>query len=1375
MPADPSQHTAGQISGGAVVRRARPIYRVFVSSTWLDLQPERKALMDALNRMEEMRFVGMEFFGNRPDDTHDASIDQVDLCEVFVGIIGRRYGSGITAAEYRRARALNLPCFVYFKRGDATGPEQTDNDAALAAKLADFKQELLRGHTVKEFDRPEELAANATADLHNWVAARWISVEPEPAAVPVPPRAAPPDADRTNVLRLIERIDQDWIKGVLEASLHHRAWLDLGLDWRDDAVEHPWDRIVVAANRPIQTLSKQDSIAGVFDAAQHTLLVLGEPGAGKTTTVLELARDLIARARESATAPAPVVLALSTWRGQHKNLMDWLVAELGLRYQVPKRVARTWLEEGQLVLILDGLDEVVPDRRSACVDAINAFEQEHHPRGLAVTCRVAEYNALATKLRLRSAICLQPLTPAQIDRYFQAAGASLDPLRQALQDDAGLRDLARSPLMLSVMTMAWRDAPAETTAPFATAQSPQELRRRLFEAYVQAALQRRGKASSGYVPERVVGWLSWLARKMKEHGYTLFAVEHMQPGWLDGMWRQLGYFMASRLIGTVGLVLPFLVMARMPDAPAGKVLLTGLALGSGCYLGAIDFSFAWHGWGGARRAMLRLWLVLLGFMFLLLGWFGLSPGNDVDAMGGLYLFMVLLTFSAPVDVRSLDIKPAGSIQWSSRLATMRALGGLGVINLIINLAFVVALWTTWRDKGWPEAWLTMGGWPYLIALAGGAASAAAMWAWLRPAVTLENVFLAVTSVLICGEVGGAINTLSGAEQGFWRWEGVALVPWPAMLIGVLGGFGTTVIDPARPQRAGVWFWLRVPVMAFFTVGLIAWVPGLVLLALSLDTVRPNRLPEFLRVMSLFSAGAGLVAFLRFGGFNGAQHFLLRWLFVRGGHLPPRPDAFLNHAAQLALLQKVGLGYRFVHALLLEHLAAPAVERENPVPATATPAAGQRWSHLQVALRVVAWMGLALGLLLLSWMGAAALILDQAMSETTSRNVIALFLGVLMCSAALAIPILLLAGRWFGRLPWTCLAAGWAGLIIVGIWLAWDEPARPIPAYLGDIAVLPPDATRSYEILRRHENTRPRREQFGWNTLAFSYAPRSGKIWPEFITMRRAEIAANWATLAPVREWLEELNRFERLAILAEETTSVWFPPGVAYQVSRPLIYNSMAMASLAALDGKGDEAFAILLPLLEVGGKLEEAGARSGYFRNGREMQSAAVEAAGFVLDQTEVAPAARARFARALVARGGGEAGARRLHAGSFALMEQRGRSFGTVITTYDQGLLEPLRPVLDLVGVVVYNPQASLNRWNALYTDLSECAVRREPDRATRRMREFAAAESGLRFKNVGGAWAAWLARGSRNADMPAERQLAYWKTEDERMALLARLERP
>jgi predicted NACHT family NTPase len=257
----------------------------------------------------------------------------------------------------------------------------------------------------------------------------------------------------------------------------------------------------------------------VFDAAQHTLLVLGEPGAGKTTTLLELARDLIARARRGAHELAPVVLALSTWTGGQRDLSDWIVTELGLRYQVPKKVARTWLEDARLVLLLDGLDEVSEGSRTACVEAINAFSEKHQPPGLAVTCRVVEYEALAVKLRLRAAICLQPLTTEQVERYFAAAGAGLDPLRQAMRNDAGLRELARTPLMLSVMTMAWREAPTPE-ARGSGAKSIEEHRRQLFDAYVQAALNRRGKIAGKYSATDTVRWLAWLANRMTEHGQT---------------------------------------------------------------------------------------------------------------------------------------------------------------------------------------------------------------------------------------------------------------------------------------------------------------------------------------------------------------------------------------------------------------------------------------------------------------------------------------------------------------------------------------------------------------------------------------------------------------------------------------------------------------------------------------------------------------------------------------------------------------------------------------------------------------------------------------------------------------------------------------
>ncbi len=141
------------------------------------------------------------------------------------------------------------------------------------------------------------------------------------------------------------------------------------------------------------------------------------------------------------------------------------------------------------------------------------------------------------------------------------------------------------------------------------------------------------------------------------------------------------------------------------------------------------------------------------------------------------------------------------------------------------------------------------------------------------------------------------------------------------MIGVFSGFASTLIDPARGRHAGAWFWLRVPVMMAVFVGLVMLLPGSIWIYSVWDLPTHGDRSGLIRGAMAFAAGCGLVSFFRFGGFNGVQHFFLRWLLVRSGHLPAKPEAFFNHAARLALLQKVGFGYRFIHALLLDHLAA----------------------------------------------------------------------------------------------------------------------------------------------------------------------------------------------------------------------------------------------------------------------------------------------------------------------------------------------------------------------------------------------------------------------------------------------------------------------
>jgi hypothetical protein len=152
--------------------------RCFVSSTWFDLQPERDAVEALLQRFRETKFIGMEYFGSRDETTRQASLNEVDRSDLYIGIIGGRYGSGITEAEYDRAIERKLACLIYFKHDAAIGPEGRDNESAGIENLRKFKDKIrdhVTGHTVAEFSGANDLASRLASDLHNWLFDRYLT------------------------------------------------------------------------------------------------------------------------------------------------------------------------------------------------------------------------------------------------------------------------------------------------------------------------------------------------------------------------------------------------------------------------------------------------------------------------------------------------------------------------------------------------------------------------------------------------------------------------------------------------------------------------------------------------------------------------------------------------------------------------------------------------------------------------------------------------------------------------------------------------------------------------------------------------------------------------------------------------------------------------------------------------------------------------------------------------------------------------------------------------------------------------------------------------------------------------------------------------
>ncbi|MCL4875101.1 MAG: TIR domain-containing protein [Anaerolineae bacterium] len=339
-----------------------------------------------------------------------------------------------------------------------------------------------------------------------------------------------PDLDdrlRRSRERVLEKVRLYWVEGVLNKSLIEEIFIDLGLQERPDTVDK-FRQLQVNQGGREWLLSREASILSIFDYFDGMLLILGEPGAGKTTLLLELARRLIERARRDSAAAIPIVLNLTTWKDT--PFESWVVEELAAKYQVPRKLGQEWVEQEKLLLLLDGLDEVQANKQKSCTAAMNAFIQQYNLTNVVVCSRTAEFEALQTALNVNGAVQLRGLSLEQINHYYDQLGTKTNTLRTLIQRDQTVRELASSPLMLNIMTLAYQGQELPDT------QTP------LFEVYVRRMLARR---QTSYTQEQILGWLAWLAYQMNQHSQKEFLIERLQPSWLPNRAARFLYVAAT--------------------------------------------------------------------------------------------------------------------------------------------------------------------------------------------------------------------------------------------------------------------------------------------------------------------------------------------------------------------------------------------------------------------------------------------------------------------------------------------------------------------------------------------------------------------------------------------------------------------------------------------------------------------------------------------------------------------------------------------------------------------------------------------------------------------------------------------------------------
>ncbi|MBD2504865.1 NACHT domain-containing protein [Anabaena azotica] len=339
----------------------------------------------------------------------------------------------------------------------------------------------------------------------------------------------------------------------LSQSLHNVVLINLGKESQRQQVKRPWDAQIKIGLKPAEPLPDTTTILQVFDSQEIAgkLLILGEPGSGKTTTLLELAKELIKRAEEQPDYPVPVLFNLSSWKDGQQSITDWLMAELKSNYGVSKNLGQEWVDNHQLLPLLDGLDELEPQRQEFCVRAINQFlVGENRPLSLVVCSRIEEYSNYATQLQLNGAIYLQPLTNTQICDYLTSI--NYIELWSTISNDLDLLELVKTPLLLSVTVLASQEIAVEQ---WQRLDSTSDRIQYLLNAYIGRMLT-RDIDSRAYLnnktpnPRKTQMSLVWLAGQMQRESKTEFLIEEIQPSWLSNQALKILYkFMLGLIIG----------------------------------------------------------------------------------------------------------------------------------------------------------------------------------------------------------------------------------------------------------------------------------------------------------------------------------------------------------------------------------------------------------------------------------------------------------------------------------------------------------------------------------------------------------------------------------------------------------------------------------------------------------------------------------------------------------------------------------------------------------------------------------------------------------------------------------------------------------